>query len=94
MDNKVGLESLEDRGRQEAATGAARSQLRQVLQEAMGALPEAQRVIFVLRDLEDWSTREIAEQLEEDPATVRRRLHLARVALQERLSAHLQGRPR
>lgn len=91
MDNQVGLKSLKDRGPQEAAAEAARRQLLQVLQEAMGALPEAERVIFVLRDLEDWSLQEIAEQLEEDPDTVRRRLHLARVALQGRLSAHLQG---
>jgi RNA polymerase sigma-70 factor (ECF subfamily) len=77
----------------EAMAEAERRQLRACLLGALEALPEAQRVVFVLRDLEDWSTEEIAEQLEQTPATVRQRLHRARVQVQAILKSHIQGRP-
>jgi RNA polymerase sigma-70 factor (ECF subfamily) len=77
----------------EALAELERRQLRQCLLEALAALPEVQRVVFVLRDLEDWSTEEIAERLEQTPANVRQRLHRARLQIQERLKRHVQGRP-
>jgi RNA polymerase sigma-70 factor (ECF subfamily) len=77
----------------EALAEAERRQLRQCLLEALAALPEAQRVVFVLRDLEDWSTEEIADRLEQTPAAIRQRLHRARLQIQERLKQHVLGRP-
>jgi RNA polymerase sigma-70 factor, ECF subfamily len=51
---------------------------------AMGAierLPEAYRVAFVLRDLEELSTEEVARTLGLKSATVRQRVHRARLML-------------
>jgi len=77
----------------EALDLAERRQLRECMLHALDDLPDAQRVVFVLKDLEDWSTEAIAARLEQTAATVRQRLHRARVQIQARLRAHLQGRP-
>jgi RNA polymerase sigma-70 factor (ECF subfamily) len=77
----------------QALAEAERRQLRQRLLEALDALPDPLRVVFVLRDLEDWSTEAIAERLGQTAANVRQRLHRARLRVQEQLRAQLQGRP-
>jgi RNA polymerase sigma-70 factor (ECF subfamily) len=57
-------------------------------------LPDSQRIVFVLKDLEDWETDDIARHLQLPSATVRQRLHRARVLMQARLRTHvLGGRP-
>ena len=107
MDEYVGLGRFDPRGHHlegrdgsewavepEALAEAERRQLRECLMTALESLPEAQRLVFVLRDLEDYSTEEIAEQLEQTPATVRQRLHRARVTIQAQLKNHLEGRSR
>ncbi|WP_139651466.1 RNA polymerase sigma factor [Raoultibacter phocaeensis] len=48
---------------------------------AVAALPEKQRVAVHLYYFEDYSTNEIAQITEENPATVRSHLHRARAAL-------------
>jgi len=106
MDECSGLGRFDDRGHHldtrdslrwseeaQALAEAERRQMRECLVAALDALPEGQRVVFVLKDLEDWSTEEIAEQLAQSPATVRQRLHRARLQVQERLRLHVQGRP-
>jgi DNA-directed RNA polymerase specialized sigma24 family protein len=50
-------------------------------------------MVFVLKDLEDWSTEEIAARLDQTAPAVRQRLHRARLQVQDRLRAHIQGRP-
>ena len=77
----------------EALAEAERLQLRECLLQALDALPDPLRIVFVLRDLEDWSTEAIAARLEQTPAAVRQRLHRARVQVQARIRAHVQGRP-
>ena len=64
-------------------------ELRGLLEKALIGLPEVQRQIVLLHDLEGWKHREIAERLEIPPGTVRSHLHFARKAL--RLT--LEGRP-
>jgi RNA polymerase sigma-70 factor (ECF subfamily) len=76
----------------QALAEAERRQLRECLVQALDALPDPLRVVFVLRDLEDWSTEDIAAKLDQAAPTVRQRLHRARVQVQERLRVHLQGR--
>ena len=76
----------------EALAEVERGQLRACLLKALEGLPEAQRVVFVLKDLEDWSTQEIADRLELTPASVRQRLHRARVQVQACLKDHVLGR--
>ena len=107
MDECPGLGRFDERGHHldgpegcpwavapQALAEAERRQLRECLLAALEALPDPQRVVFVLKDLEEWSTEEIAEQLEQSQATVRQRLHRARVQVQACLRNHLQGRPR
>ena len=77
----------------QALAEAERRQLRECLLQALDALPDPLRVVFVLKDLEDWSTGDIAARLDQTAPTVRQRLHRARVQVQARLRAHLQGRP-
>jgi len=77
----------------QALADAERRQLRECMLQALDALPDPLRVVFVLKDLEDWSTEDIAARLDQAAPTVRQRLHRARVQVQARLRAHLQGRP-
>ena len=60
-------------------------ELRGRLQEALTGLPEVQREIVLLHDLEGWKHREIAERLELPSGTVRSHLHFARKALRKAL---------
>lgn len=69
------------------------SELRGLLEEAMQDLPEVQREIVMLHDLEGWKHREIAERLDLPPGTVRSHLHFARKALRKALQ-DLPGAPR
>jgi RNA polymerase sigma-70 factor (ECF subfamily) len=48
-------------------------------------LPEAFRLVFVLRDIEEMSTEETASQLGIRPETVKTRLHRARRLLRKAL---------
>lgn len=63
--------------------GAAGGELRALLEEAIDHLPESYRIVFVMRDVEELSTRETAECLELTEEAVRVRLHRARRALRE-----------
>jgi len=69
----------------EAHGHAEREEMRACLMTALDDLPEGHRAVFVLKDLEDWETGDIARHLQLDPAAVRQRLHRARVLLQGRL---------
>jgi RNA polymerase sigma-70 factor (ECF subfamily) len=60
-------------------------QLRAILDEAIGALPEPFRCVFVLRDVEDLSIDDISRRLSIKPQTVKTRLHRARRLLKEAL---------
>ena len=60
-------------------------ELRRLLERALAELPEVQRQIVMLHDLEGWKHREIAERLELPSGTVRSHLHFARKALRKAL---------
>ncbi|MCP4500989.1 MAG: sigma-70 family RNA polymerase sigma factor [Deltaproteobacteria bacterium] len=66
-----------------------RAQLSSVLEEHLKKLPEEQRLLVVLRDLEDLSYEEIAEVAGLPIGTVKSRIHRARTALQKTLAPHL-----
>ena len=55
--------------------------------EAVDRLPDSCRAAFVLRDLEDLTTAEVAEVLGIEPAAVRQRVHRARLLLRGYLNA-------
>ncbi len=63
-------------------------ELRGALNAAVATLPETLRTVFVLRDIEGVSTAEAAEVLGLTETNVKVRLHRARLALRERLSAY------
>ena len=74
-------------------TGAARgrtpekeaehAELQERLERALQRLPEVQREIVLLHDLEGWRHREIAERLGIPSGTVRSHLHFARKSLRQ-----------
>ena len=70
---------------------------RQVLakkaQAAIEGLPDLYRDAFVLRDLEELSTADVAQVLGVEPATVRQRVHRARLMVREYLGALAGDRP-
>lgn len=58
------------------------------MEEAIRALPESLRSVFVLRDIEGLSTAETGEALGLTETAVKSRLHRARLFLRERLSEY------
>lgn len=67
-----------------------RKEVRGMLQEAIAALPDIYREVFVLRDVEQLSTSEAAEALHISLASLKVRLHRARTMLQKSLAPQLQ----
>ena len=65
---------------------------RRVMDEAVAGLPEGLRIVFILRDIEGLSTQETGEVLELSEGAVKTRLHRARLALREKLSAYFAER--
>jgi RNA polymerase sigma-70 factor (ECF subfamily) len=76
----------------EAPLHLERKEVRMRMMKILDLLPDSLRVVFVLKDIEDMDTQDIAEKLEITPAVVRQRLHRARLFLQERLTPVLSGR--
>ena len=58
--------------------GAARAEIRRLVENAVDALPESFRTVFILRDIEELTTEETAAYLGLKPETVKTRLHRAR----------------
>lgn len=69
----------------------ALTQVRSLLERAIGELPEAFRLVFILRDVEGMSVDEAAAALDVPPATVKTRHLRARRRLQEALAPELQS---
>jgi RNA polymerase sigma-70 factor (ECF subfamily) len=69
-----------------------RQLLAEKTREAVSRLPELYRDAFVLRDLEEISTSEVARILGVDPAAVRQRVHRARLMLRGFLSQLVEVR--
>jgi RNA polymerase sigma-70 factor (ECF subfamily) len=67
----------------------AREQIRKLLEQAVGELPEMFRTVFVLREVEGLSSEETAAILDVPVATVKTRLFRARRRLQEMLAPEM-----
>jgi RNA polymerase sigma factor (sigma-70 family) len=67
----------------------ARTQIRSVLEQKVSELPEAFRVVFVLRSVEEMSVEEIADALSIPQDTVRSRHFRARGMLREALAKEI-----
>jgi RNA polymerase sigma-70 factor, ECF subfamily len=68
---------------------AARAQIRRILERAVDDLPEAFRLVFILREVEELSAEETAGHLNLKVETVKTRLHRARKRLREALDSQL-----
>lgn len=65
------------------------AQMEQILQHAIAELDEEQRILVILRDVEDLSYEEICAITELPEGTVKSRLHRARMALRKKLLKHM-----
>lgn len=70
---------------------AENHELGRKIQEAVAALGEDQRMVFVLREYEGLEYGAIAEVMGVSEGTVKSRLHRAKVALRDRLAPYLRG---
>jgi len=66
------------------------SELKAVLDGAIGALPENYRAVILLRDVEELSTIETAQILDLTEDVVKTRLHRARLAVRQTLDEYLR----
>lgn len=67
----------------------AQSQLNNVLEKAIDALPDVYRVVLVARVIEEMSVEETAELFDLKPETVKTRLHRARALLRRELEENV-----
>ena len=66
------------------------SELKQVLDRAIAALPANYRSVILLRDMEELSTLETAQILDLSEDVVKTRLHRARLAVRQELDRYLR----
>jgi RNA polymerase sigma-70 factor (ECF subfamily) len=76
-------------GAEDPEQGAARAEVRRLVERAVDDLPEDFRVVFIMRDVEGLNVEETAAALGVKPETIKTRLHRARRRLRERLDAEL-----
>jgi RNA polymerase sigma-70 factor (ECF subfamily) len=65
-------------------------ELRQQIQSSVDQLPESQRSVFLMRDVDGLSTEETAELLGVSIPTVKTRLHRARLTLREAITRYFE----
>jgi RNA polymerase sigma-70 factor (ECF subfamily) len=65
---------------------------KRVLYDALTALPEKERAAIVLRDLEGFSTAEVADILGSAEATVRSQISVARLKIRKAINRMKGGR--
>ncbi|MBL0312130.1 MAG: RNA polymerase sigma factor [Holophagaceae bacterium] len=68
-------------------------EMREKMMAVLDKMSDAHRVVFILKDLEDWTTEAIAEHLEISASVVRQRLHRGRLFVLERMRPFVLGRP-
>jgi RNA polymerase sigma-70 factor (ECF subfamily) len=69
------------------------AEVRKILEQAIDSLPDHYRAVLILRDVEELSNEEVAQIVDDSLASVKSRLHRARMALREQLTRHLGGWP-
>jgi len=70
---------------------ALQSEMKELLEKAIGELPETYRSVVLLRDMEELSTQETAQILDVSDDVVKTRLHRARLAIRQRFDEYLRG---
>ncbi len=74
-----------------AEAAAQNREVRELVRASIDRLPETHRTVLLLRDIEQLSTEEAAQQLEVSTNVIKTRLHRARQALKTLLDPHLSG---
>ena len=74
---------------QDPERAALSGETRRALERGLDALPAQYRAILVLRDVEELTNEQVAEVLGDSVASVKSRLHRARMALREQLTRQL-----
>lgn len=64
------------------------NETREMIQKAVDMLPEKEKIVFILRDVEGLSTEKVGEILDLTIAAVKSRLHRARLFLRKKLSTY------
>ena len=78
-------------GSEDPAAAAARTQIRGLIERAIDELPEAFRIVFIMREVEGCSVEETATTLDIRPETVKTRLYRARRLLRSALHDSLEA---
>jgi RNA polymerase sigma-70 factor (ECF subfamily) len=76
-------------GSEDPAVSAARAEIRRLLEHAIDELPPAFRIVYMMREVEEYSAEETASQLGIKAETVKTRLHRARRQLRSSLHDQL-----
>jgi len=66
------------------------NETRDIIARAVDQLPEKEKVVFILRDVEGLSTEKVSEILDLTIAAVKSRLHRARLFLRKKLSHYFE----
>ena len=66
------------------------NETREIIQKAVDLLPDKEKVVFLLRDVEGLSTEEVSEVLDLTIPAVKSRLHRARLFLRKKLSHYFE----
>ena len=64
------------------------NELRETIQKAVNLLPDKEKIVFLLRDVEGLSTESVGEILELTVPAVKSRLHRARLFLRKKLASY------
>ncbi len=68
-----------------------RKELQEILEKAIESLPDGYRELFVMKEIEHLSVKEIAEIVNLNPGAVKTRLHRARLILRAKLSDYWES---
>ena len=66
------------------------NETRKIIQKAVDLLPDKEKIVFLLRDVEGLSTEKVSEILELTVPAVKSRLHRARLFLRKRLANYFE----
>ncbi len=66
------------------------NETKEIIEKAVAQLPEKEKVVFLLRDVEGLSTEKVGEVLELSIPAVKSRLHRARLFLRKKLSGYFE----
>lgn len=72
--------------------GTARTQMRELLEQAIEHLPETYRVVVVMREVEEMSVAETASSLGVTEAVIKTRLHRAHAMMRKELYSRTKGK--